>query len=197
MDYTLFIISFASVSFLPGLCMSLALSLGLSIGFKRSLPMMFGELLGVALVIFVCGYWASFVLEFELAFFALQFFGGLFLLYTAFHLFTQKLELSEQKLHSKQFFSLIMQGFLASISNPKAWIFMLALLPPFLTKTNLWLLASIILSIEFLALCTYSLGGSAFRVFLKNYLFILSKFSALCVAFLAFKMLYDCFFNFA
>ncbi|EMQ6979878.1 hypothetical protein WH843_001617 [Campylobacter coli] len=39
MDYTLFILTFVSVSLLPGLCMSLAFSLGLSLGYKNTLWM--------------------------------------------------------------------------------------------------------------------------------------------------------------
>jgi threonine/homoserine/homoserine lactone efflux protein len=38
------------ISVTPGMCMTLALTLGLSIGYKRTLWMMAGELLGVACV---------------------------------------------------------------------------------------------------------------------------------------------------
>ncbi|EIQ0248603.1 hypothetical protein N6A57_001307 [Campylobacter coli] len=54
MDYTLFILTFVSVSLLPGLCMSLAFSLGLSLGYKNTLWMIFGELVGLALVVLCC-----------------------------------------------------------------------------------------------------------------------------------------------
>lgn len=195
MDYTLFVLSFASVSFLPGLCMSLALSLGLSIGFKKTLWMMAGELFGVLLVVVLCGVGASFILKFNFAFMVFKFFGSLFLLYTAYTLFHQKLELQKSEFGFKDKGSLVLQGFLATISNPKAWIFMLALLPPFLQKSNLFVLSSIIIFIEFLALCTYALGGAAFGLFLRDHINKLSKFSALCVAFLAFFMLYELFFE--
>ena len=53
MDLTLLIAfsaSFFLVALSPGLCMTLAMSLGISIGVRRTLWMMAGELTGIALV---------------------------------------------------------------------------------------------------------------------------------------------------
>ena len=47
---TMFIPTFFFVSITPGMCMTLALTLGMSIGYRRTLWMMAGELVGVALV---------------------------------------------------------------------------------------------------------------------------------------------------
>jgi len=47
----LLIPTIAAVSLTPGMCMTLAFSLGLSIGYRRTLFMMLGELLGVTLVV--------------------------------------------------------------------------------------------------------------------------------------------------
>lgn len=191
MNYALFVLTFVSVSFLPGLCMSLALSLGASIGFWRTCYMMVGELVGLLLCIVLCGYGSSFILEHEAAFKAFRVGGAAFLLYTAFTLYRAQITLCEVKFTARDKAALFMQGFLATITNPKAWIFLLSLLPPFLAKSNLPTLAAIILSIELCALCTYTLGGSAFGLFLKNHLAKLSKFSALCVGLLGFVMLYE------
>ncbi|EPM8487347.1 hypothetical protein ACTSDY_000604 [Campylobacter coli] len=65
MDYTLFILTFVSVSLLPGLCMSLAFSLGLSLGYKNTLWMIFGELVGLALVVLCCALGIEFILRYE------------------------------------------------------------------------------------------------------------------------------------
>ena len=46
----LFIPTFLFVSITPGMCMTLALTVGISQGVRRALWMMLGELLGVALV---------------------------------------------------------------------------------------------------------------------------------------------------
>ena len=191
MSFALFILSFASISFLPGLCMSLALSLGLSIGFKKTLWMMAGELLGVLVVILICAFSAKLILSYEFAFKVLQIGGVFFLFDTSFVLFRQKISLTNAKLSTKDRISLILQGFLATISNPKAWIFMLALLPALLDEFSLALICVVILFIEFCALCVYASGGSAFSIFLARHIDKLSKLSAFCVFLMACFMLYE------
>ena len=47
----LFIPTIAAISLTPGLCMTLAFTLGLTVGYRRSLWMMTGELAGVSTVI--------------------------------------------------------------------------------------------------------------------------------------------------
>lgn len=46
----LFIPTFFFVSVTPGMCMTLAMTLGMSLGVRRTLHMMWGELVGVGLV---------------------------------------------------------------------------------------------------------------------------------------------------
>ena len=190
MDYALFIITFASLCYTPGVCMSLTLSLGASLGFRASLPFMCGALFGLLSVIVVCGYGASLVSRFPTAFYALQLFGIAFLFYTAFMLFSKKARFKDAKLSQKDRFALLAQGFLTNISNPQAWVVMIALLPQFLQKANLTTLATIILCLETCALCTYSLGGSMLRLFLQNHIDKLAKFSAICVFVLGIYMLW-------
>lgn len=197
MDYLLFIATFASVSFLPGVTMNLALSLGLSVGFKKTLLMMFGSLCGFTLVVVLCGYGANFILSYSLAFRIFQVISALFLIYFAWRFFILEVVLEEQHCEKKDRISLVIQGFLISISNPKAYIFFLALLPPFLAKSNLLILASIMVILEFIALTTYALGGSMFRLFLHHHINKLSKFSALCLFVLALWILYEAIFEYA
>ncbi len=45
---SVFIPTFILVSLTPGMCMTLSLSLGMTIGLRRTFWMMYGELLGVA-----------------------------------------------------------------------------------------------------------------------------------------------------
>ncbi|EHJ7668303.1 LysE family transporter [Campylobacter coli] len=131
MDYTLFILTFVSVSLLPGLCMSLAFSLGLSLGYKNTLWMIFGELVGLVLVVLCCALGIEFILRYENLFKFFQIAGALYLLYIAFVLFKSKSQITQEKIIHKKKFSLIIQGFIASSSNPKAWIFMFSILPSF------------------------------------------------------------------
>ncbi|EHU5957025.1 LysE family transporter [Campylobacter coli] len=93
MDYTLFILTFVSVSLLPGLCMSLAFSLGLSLGYKNTLWMIFGELVGLALVVLCCALGIEFILRYENLFKFFQIAGALYLLYCL----NQKVKLLKKK----------------------------------------------------------------------------------------------------
>lgn len=47
---TLFIPTFFLVSVTPGMCMTLAMTMGMTIGVRKTFYMMWGELVGVALV---------------------------------------------------------------------------------------------------------------------------------------------------
>ncbi len=73
----LFIPTFFFVSITPGMCMTLSMTLGMTIGVKRSLHMMWGELLGVGLVAVsaVIGV-ATIMLKYPNAFSALKYLGG-------------------------------------------------------------------------------------------------------------------------
>ncbi|QNH08985.1 hypothetical protein GZ983_004990 [Campylobacter fetus] len=54
MDWLLFITTFWVISLLPGLNMTLALSLGMSVGYKKTLFMMAGATISLGIVAFVC-----------------------------------------------------------------------------------------------------------------------------------------------
>lgn len=79
---TMFIPTFFFVSITPGMCMTLALTLGMSIGYRRTLWMMAGELVGVALVSVsaVLGI-AAIMLNYPWLFTALKLIGASYLLY--------------------------------------------------------------------------------------------------------------------
>lgn len=191
MDYALFVLTFISVSLLPGFCMILAFSLGLSLGYKNTLWMMFGELVGLALVVLCCALGAGFILQYEILFKIFQICGALYLLYIAFVIFKTKNQIAQERIVKKRKFSLIIQGFIASSSNPKAWIFMLSILPSFLhLKASLSFLLCVILFIEFCSLSLYTLGGSVFKIFMNKHLDKINKFSALCIFVLALSIIY-------
>ncbi|TKX29938.1 LysE family translocator [Campylobacter estrildidarum] len=190
MDYLFFIFTFSCVSLLPGLCMNLAFSLGLSLGYKNALWMMFGELFGLGIIIICCAFGANMLAQYELLFKIFKICGALYLFYIAFVLFRTHCQVSEKKITKKEKFSLALQGFMTSITNPKTWIFILSILPSFLKfHTSLLVLASIILFIEFCSLSLYALGGSFFRVFMNRHLNKLNKLSALCIAILGISII--------
>ena len=160
--------------------MTLALTLGMSIGVKRSLPMMLGELLGVGLVGASAGLGvAAIMLRMPAVFWGLKIIGGLYLAWLGLELWRSRgslaLPADGQSLQmSTQPWDLASKGFVTAIANPKGWAFFVSLLPPFLNAQlpmapQLALLLSIILSIEFACLLLYATGGQALRhVLLKE-----------------------------
>ncbi|RXK04157.1 LysE family translocator [Halarcobacter bivalviorum] len=172
-----FIPTFFIVSITPGMCMTLALSMGMSIGLKRTFFMMYGELIGVGLVASasVIGV-ATIMLKYPTIFLVLKYGGGAYLIYLGIQMWMSKgkmaINLDECSFNvSKK--SLALQGFLTAIANPKGWAFFIALLPPFIDKNlelapQLSVLLAIILLLEFMCLIIYATGGNTLRRLLQN-----------------------------
>lgn len=166
---SLFIPTFFLVSITPGMCMTLAMTLGMSIGVRKTLWMMWGELLGVASVAIasVIGI-SSVMLKMPLVFQGLKFIGAAYLLYVGLNMWRSKgkLALSNQQSNptavSKKL--LFNQGFITAIANPKGWAFMVSLLPPFINNNyalplQLSVLVMIIIISEFVCMMLYATGG--------------------------------------
>ncbi|REL35741.1 LysE family translocator [Thalassotalea euphylliae] len=155
------------VSITPGMCMTLAMTLGMSIGVRRTLFMMFGELLGVASVAIaaVMGV-AAVMLNYPSAFAALKIIGGIYLAYIGINMWRSKgkLAISKDDNGERQPLQLFSQGFVTAIANPKGWAFMVSLLPPFINQSmplapQLSFLVAIILLSEFICMMLYATGG--------------------------------------
>lgn len=98
LDYALltaFIPTFFFVSITPGMCMTLALTLGMSIGVKRTLWMMTGELVGVAVVATaaVIGV-AAIMLNYPSLFTILKWIGGAYLIWIGINMWRNKGKMS-------------------------------------------------------------------------------------------------------
>jgi len=171
-----FIPTFFFVSITPGMCMTLAMTLGMSVGVRRTLWMMAGEVLGVAVVAIaaVIGV-ASIMLNYPELFAVLKYLGGAYLIYLGINMWRAKTSFklgneAEQKIARSQLFS---QGFITAIANPKGWAFMISLLPPFINvdaavAPQLAILLSIIMLSEFICMLIYATGGKSLRVFLDK-----------------------------
>ncbi|WP_201746233.1 LysE family translocator [Veronia nyctiphanis] len=172
MDLTviaLFIPTFFLVSITPGMCMTLSLTLGMTIGVRRSMHMMWGELIGVGLVAIasVVGV-AAVMLNYPMLFVVLKYAGGAYLIYLGIQMWQSKGQLAipenPEELPEKSPTALASQGFITAIANPKGWAFMASLLPPFIDAAKpmaeqMGVLVSIILITEFLCLMLYASGG--------------------------------------
>lgn len=172
-----FIPTFFVVSITPGMCMTLALSMGMSIGLKKTFYMMYGELVGVGLVATasVIGV-ATIMLKYPTIFLVLKYGGGAYLIYLGIQMWLSrgKMALSLDECNydiSKK--SLAIQGFITAIANPKGWAFFIALLPPFIDDklpmtSQLIVLIFMILVLEFTCLIIYATGGKTLRKLLQN-----------------------------
>ena len=162
----LFIPTIASVSFTPGLCMTLAFTLGLSIGYQRTLWMMVGELSGVATV-FTATFWSlGWLLSRDPIYFkVVSLLGGAYLLYLAYHLFRQTPEaIKARNLENTSPVSLAILGYITAVSNPKGWAFLMALLPGFVSMDRALIpqfiiMMGIMLTTEFISMTAYATGG--------------------------------------
>ncbi|MCF6178024.1 MAG: LysE family translocator [Geopsychrobacter sp.] len=166
---TVFIPTFFFVSLTPGMCMTLSMTLGMTIGLRRTFWMMYGELVGVGLVAAasVIGV-ATLMLQYPTVFTVGKYLGGLYLGWLGIQLWRSrgKMSLGGDTAQATNYSprDLAIQGFITAVANPKGWAFFIALLPPFINDqqplfSQLSLLLSIILSIEFLCLILYASGG--------------------------------------
>lgn len=161
--------TFLFVSLTPGMCMTLSMSLGMTIGLRRTLWMMYGELVGVGLVATasVIGV-AALVLQYPAIFTFVKIAGGLYLAWLGAQLWLSKGKLAlrsdcqnESQMSGIQ---LAVQGFMTAVANPKGWAFCIALLPPFIDQQQplfiqLVVMLIVILSIEFFSMVLYAGGG--------------------------------------
>ncbi len=163
------------VSISPGMCMTLALTLGISHGYRRTLPMMYGELLGVASVATaaVLGV-AALILEFPMVFTVFKWLGGAYLIYVGVTLWRTEAELELAKnAQDVTPRTLFIQGFVTAASNPKGWAFTISLLPPFINDTaplapQLVTLVCILLLSEFVCMSLYATGGRTLKRWLSD-----------------------------
>jgi homoserine/homoserine lactone efflux protein len=173
-----FIPTFFFVSITPGMCMTLSMTMGMTIGVKRTLWMMMGELVGVGLVaaLAVLGA-AALMLNYPEIFMVFKYAGGAYLFYLGVQMWRSrgKMAIPEDLSSTSQVrpYELISQGFLTAVANPKGWAFFISLLPPFIDPDKplafqLSELIAIILMLEFLCLLAYASGGKTLRTFLMK-----------------------------
>jgi homoserine/homoserine lactone efflux protein len=174
----IFIPTFFLVSITPGMCMTLAMTLGMTIGPRRTLWMMLGEVVGVGIVaiLAVLGV-AAIMLRFPDIFVMLKWGGGIYLAYLGVQMWRSKGKMAIPDSNSAPAQAdrsqLVIQGFVTAIANPKGWAFMISLLPPFIQPNHsfilqLSLLVGIIVLSEFLCMTIYATGGKTLRIFLKK-----------------------------
>jgi len=169
--------TFFFVSVTPGMCMTLSLTLGMTVGIRRTMWMMLGELFGVGLVavLVVIGA-AALIVQYPQLFVVLKLAGGGYLLYLGVQLWRSRgkmaIDLDGAPKNTGRF-QLASQGLITAIANPKGWAFFIALLPPFIDPAlplpnQLVMLLSVILTLEAMSLMLYALGGKSLSKVLQK-----------------------------
>lgn len=173
---SIFIPTFFFVSITPGMCMTLAMTLGMSVGVRRTMFMMIGELIGVAIVAIasVIGV-ASVMLKYPDIFAILKYIGGAYLAYLGSQMWLSKgkMSVNTNKHSDVGRLSLFSQGLITAISNPKGWGFMIALLPPFINTEvsvvpQMIVLLLVIMLSEFVCMMIYATGGKTLKSLLSQ-----------------------------
>jgi len=169
---SVFVPTFLFVSLTPGMCMTLAMVLGMTQGVKRTLWMMIGELLGVGLAAAAGAGVAALMLRQPELFVLFKWVGGAYLGYLGIMMWRSRGRMAiPNELDAGPPASplqLAMQGFVTAVANPKGWAFFMVLLPPFLDSSRplpgqLSLLIAVILTIEFVSMLVYATGGKTLR----------------------------------
>ena len=170
---SVFIPTFLFVSLTPGMCMTLAMVLGMTQGVKRTLWMMVGELIGVGFVAAAAGAGvAALMLRQPELFIAFKWVGGAYLAYLGIMMWRSRgrmaipSELDTGPAAGR--LQLATQGLVTAAANPKGWAFFMVLLPPFLDGSRplapqLSMLIAVILTIEFASMLVYATGGKTLR----------------------------------
>ncbi|WP_211275961.1 LysE family translocator [Thalassospira mesophila] len=170
------------VSITPGLCMTLALTMGMTIGVRKTMWMMAGELMGVAIVAVSSALGvAAIMLQYPAVFAIFKYVGGGYLAYLGVQMwrsrgrmalsFDAAASIAPGKTATPA--ALATQGFVTAIANPKGWAFMISLLPPFIhigqpVMPQLSALVAILLVMELICLILYASGGKSLRHFLEK-----------------------------
>ena len=157
--------------------MLLALTLGMSIGVRKAMYMMWGELLGVAVVACAAALGvATLMLQLPQAFVVLKLLGGAYLGWLGYQMWCSRgrLVLTDSDNPPAQAgMQLAVNGFVTAVANPKGWAFFITLLPSFVIADQpltgqLTAMIAIVLVLEFIAMMIYASGGKALRHLLMN-----------------------------
>ncbi|WP_409523893.1 LysE family translocator [Nitrincola sp. MINF-07-Sa-05] len=175
---SVFVPTFFFVSITPGMCMTLAMTLGITLGVRRTLWMMWGEMLGVALVALLAVLGVAAVLLAYPGFFQVfKWVGGAYLFYVGVQMWRSRGRMaipeSSAVRQTVSAWQLFVQGFVTAVANPKGWAFHVALLPPFINQQQalipqLVVLLGIIVLLELICMLIYAGGGKALRLFLQH-----------------------------
>ena len=161
----MFIPTFFLISISPGLCMMLAMSFGASLGVRRTLWVIGGEVVGVGLIALTAllGY-TRVLAEQPMLMQGFKYLGAFYLLWIGVVSWRGGGQLAATRQEDRGRMGLVLRGFTVAISNLKSWLFMMTLLPPFISPTlsaelQTLLFVALVILIECVNLLLYAYGG--------------------------------------
>lgn len=172
-----FVIAACLIAISPGSGAVLSMSHGLSFGVRKTSATILGLQIGLLLVLVVAGAGVgSLLLASELAFSVVKTVGALYLIYLGFSQWRAKVAISSQQTVSVQLPSLrkrMLTGFLTNATNPKGIIFMVAVLPQFITPSaplvpQLLILAVTMCTIDMMVMHSYAFLASSMQRFFRD-----------------------------
>jgi homoserine/homoserine lactone efflux protein len=172
-----FFIAACIIAVSPGSGAVLSMSHGLSYGVRRASATILGLQTGLLLVFFIAGAGVgSLLMASEIAFNIVKTVGALYLIYLGFSQWRAKVHISEQQQAAvavptarKRFLT----GFLTNATNPKGIIFMVAVLPQFITHNapllpQLLILAVTMCCIDLVVMHSYAFLASSMQRFFRD-----------------------------
>jgi len=166
----------------PGSGAVLSMSHGLSYGIKKTTGTIFGLQAGLLLVLFIAGAGVgSILLASELAFGIVKTVGALYLIYLGLSQWRTRVELGQplqETPHAApsaapRFRKRFLLGFLTNATNPKGIVFMVAVLPQFITHDaallpQLLILAATMCTVDLVVMHGYAFAASAMQRFFRD-----------------------------
>lgn len=169
-----FVVAACIIAISPGSGALLSMSHGLSYGVKKTTATILGLQAGLLMVLFIAGAGVgSLLLASELAFKVVKTIGALYLIYLGLSQWRAKVIVTEAASRSvlPSLRKRMLIGFLTNATNPKGIIFMVAVLPQFITREapllpQLLILAATMCSIDLMVMHSYAfLASSMQRLF--------------------------------
>jgi homoserine/homoserine lactone efflux protein len=161
----------------PGSGAVLSMSHGLSFGVRKTTATIFGLQLGLLLILVVAGAGVgSLLLASEVAFSTVKVLGACYLIYVGFAQWRSGDAApvqSDEEVPAGTWQKRCLTGFLTNATNPKGIIFMVAVLPQFMTDarplwTQLLVMAATTVTVDVVVMHGYAFGASALRRLMRS-----------------------------
>ncbi|MES2934796.1 MAG: LysE family transporter [Pseudomonadota bacterium] len=174
-----FLLAASVIAISPGSGAVLAMSHGLAYGVRRASSTILGLQAGLLLILFIAGAGiGSILLASELAFNVIKICGALYLIYLGLSQWRSRTDAPAGPTDSTQpnlpsAGKRFLTGFFTNASNPKGIIFMVAILPQFISQhAPLWpqllILAASMCSIDLVVMHSYAFAAAAMQSYFKD-----------------------------